>query len=41
MKEYTIEIKWGMIFAIMGLVWMFIERSVGFTCGYKYVVYSS
>ena len=29
MKKYAIEIKWGVIFAIMGLVWMFIERSVG------------
>tara|TARA_R110002074_G_scaffold53975_1_gene134848 strand:+ start:426 stop:902 length:477 start_codon:yes stop_codon:yes gene_type:complete len=29
MKKYLIEIKWGLIFAFMGLIWMFIERSVG------------
>jgi|TARA_R110002049_G_C8833971_1_gene535734 hypothetical protein len=29
MKEYSLEIKWGLIFSIMMLLWMFIERSVG------------
>lgn len=29
MKEYSLEIKWGLIFSIMVLLWMFIERSVG------------
>ena len=29
MKNIKIEIKWAIIFAVMGLVWMFIEKLVG------------
>ncbi|SEJ06190.1 Protein of unknown function [Cyclobacterium xiamenense] len=29
MKKYTIEIKWGLIFALMGLLWMGLERIIG------------
>lgn len=29
MKKYRIEIKWGLIFALMGLLWMGLERIIG------------
>ncbi|WP_313807651.1 DUF4199 domain-containing protein [Flavobacterium sp.] len=29
MKNYSIEIKWALIFSAAALVWMFIEKSVG------------
>lgn len=29
MKNYKIEIKWAIIFAIMGMVWMLLERVAG------------
>lgn len=29
MKKYSIEIKWGLIFALMGLLWMGLERIIG------------
>lgn len=29
MKKYRIEIKWGLIFALMGLLWMGLERMIG------------
>jgi len=29
MKKYLIEIKWGLIFVIMMLVWMYFEKAMG------------
>lgn len=29
MKKYSIEIKWGVIFAVIGLLWMLFEKSMG------------
>lgn len=29
MRKYGIEIKWGIIFTIISLIWMFLERSFG------------
>ncbi|WP_375584720.1 DUF4199 domain-containing protein [Cyclobacterium xiamenense] len=29
MKKYAIEIKWGIIFALMSLLWMVLERLAG------------
>ncbi|WKV12487.1 DUF4199 domain-containing protein [Marivirga harenae] len=29
MKKYLIEIKWGLIFVIMMLLWMFFEKAMG------------
>lgn len=29
MKNFTIEIKWAVIFAVAALVWMFIEKAAG------------
>ncbi len=29
MKKYSIEIKWGIIFFIIGLLWMVLEKSLG------------
>jgi hypothetical protein len=29
MKKFTIEIKWGVIFTIAGLLWMFLEKKLG------------
>lgn len=29
MKKYSIEIKWGIIFALMSLIWMILERITG------------
>lgn len=29
LKKYSIEFKWGTLFAIMSLAWMFVEKSVG------------
>ncbi|MCP9198343.1 DUF4199 domain-containing protein [Gramella sp. GC03-9] len=29
MKKFAIEIKWGIIFTIVSLVWMFIEKALG------------
>lgn len=29
MKSYITEIKWGLIFSFMGLVWMVLERAIG------------
>ncbi len=29
MKKYSIEIKWAVIFLLMGLVWMLMEKMVG------------
>jgi hypothetical protein len=29
MKQYTIEIKWGLIFSLMSLLWMALERVAG------------
>lgn len=29
MKKFTIEIKWALIFTIAGLLWMFLEKKLG------------
>ena len=29
MKKYSIEIKWGIIFSLVSLVWMFLEKGLG------------
>ncbi len=29
MNKYSIELKWGLIFVVMALVWMALERAVG------------
>jgi hypothetical protein len=29
MRKFSIEIKWGVIFSIVGLLWMFFEKSMG------------
>ncbi|MBK7171688.1 MAG: DUF4199 domain-containing protein [Bacteroidales bacterium] len=29
MKKYMIEIKWGVLFAVMNLLWMMLEKSMG------------
>ena len=29
MKKFTIEIKWAVIFTIAGLLWMFLEKKLG------------
>lgn len=29
MKKYKIEIKWALLFSLMGLVWMLLEKMVG------------
>ncbi|APG60137.1 DUF4199 domain-containing protein [Christiangramia salexigens] len=29
MKKYSIEIKWGIIFSIVSLLWMFLEKGLG------------
>jgi hypothetical protein len=29
MTKYKIELKWGVIFAIIGLIWMYFEKSMG------------
>lgn len=29
MKNFTIEIKWALLFAVASLLWMFIEKSLG------------
>jgi len=29
MKKFKIEIKWGIIFSILTLVWMYFEKSIG------------
>ncbi|TQI71568.1 uncharacterized protein DUF4199 [Gramella sp. Hel_I_59] len=29
MKRFAIEIKWGIIFSIVSLLWMFLEKSLG------------
>ncbi len=29
MKKYMIEIKWGVLFAMMNLLWMMLEKSMG------------
>jgi hypothetical protein len=29
MKKFTIEIKWAIIFTIAGLLWMFLEKKLG------------
>lgn len=29
MKKYSIEIKWGIIFALIGLLWMMLEKALG------------
>lgn len=30
MKNFAIEIKWGIIFVLVGIVWVFIEKSLGY-----------
>ena len=30
MSKYKIEIKWAIIFLLMGLVWMVLEKAFGF-----------
>ena len=29
MKKYSIEIKWGIIFSLVSLAWMFLEKGLG------------
>ena len=29
MKKYSLEIKWGVIFAISTLVWIYFEKAMG------------
>lgn len=29
MKKFAVEIKWGIIFALTGLIWMLFEKSMG------------
>ena len=29
MKKFAIEIKWGVIFTIISLIWVFLEKSLG------------
>lgn len=29
MKNFTIEIKWSVVFAVAGLLWMFVEKASG------------
>lgn len=29
MKKFSIEIKWGIIFTLVGLVWMYLEKGLG------------
>lgn len=29
MKNFQIEIKWGILFVLSGLIWMFLEKSLG------------
>ncbi|MDR5589667.1 DUF4199 domain-containing protein [Christiangramia sp. SM2212] len=29
MKKFAIEIKWGIIFSIVSLIWMFLEKGLG------------
>lgn len=43
MKNVKIEIKWGIIFAIMGLLWMVLERLVGLHDEYidKHAIYTN
>ncbi|MDN3687559.1 DUF4199 domain-containing protein [Cyclobacterium jeungdonense] len=43
MKKYSIEIKWGIIFALMGLLWMVLERLAGLHDEHldKHVIYTN
>lgn len=43
MKKYTIETKWGIIFGLMSLLWMVLERLVGLHDEHldKHVIYTN
>jgi hypothetical protein len=43
MKNITIEIKWGILFSVMSLLWMMLEKAVGLHDEYidKHAVYTN
>lgn len=43
MKKFSIEIKWGIIFTIVSLLWMFLEKGLGWHDEHisKHVIYTN
>lgn len=43
MKKFKIEIKWGIIFSILTLLWMYLEKSVGWHSTHisKHAIYTN